>query len=294
MPFRRAQDSWRTRLSACFRHGLPALLLLCLATPLPAGPPAASPGGTVRLALVNVPDELLRPMLPDFEKETGLRAEIVYTGSDPYGFAREGKADLVISHFGHAGVEPFVTEGLGLWPRAVFSNQMALIGPPADPAGIRGMSDAARALRRIADTGSPFLANHQAGARYLEEILWLAAGVKEKGSWYLDTGARGGRAVNEAAEKGAYLLWGLPPFLRFRRENPVDLVPLVTADPVFQRMMVSVVVSPEKIAGVNADGAKAFQDFLVAPATQARVRAFRYPDFEGQAWWPAGRENSRE
>src|SRR5690606_3392998 len=126
MPFRRAQDSWRTRLSACFRHGLPALLLLCLATPLPAGPPAASPCGTVRLALVNVPDELLRPMLPDFEKETGLRAEIVYTGSDPYGFAREGKADLVISHFGHAGVEPFVTEGLGLWPRAVFSNQMAL------------------------------------------------------------------------------------------------------------------------------------------------------------------------
>jgi len=32
---------------------------------------------TVRLALVNVPDEVLRPMLPDFEKQTGVHAEIV-------------------------------------------------------------------------------------------------------------------------------------------------------------------------------------------------------------------------
>ena len=33
-----------------------------------------------------------------------------------------------------------------------------------------------------------------------------------------------------------------------------------------------------------ADGAKAFQSFLIAPVTQARVRTFRYPDFDQQAW----------
>jgi ABC-type tungstate transport system permease subunit len=52
------------------------------------------------------------------------------------------------------------------------------------------------------------------------------------------------------------------------------------------------VVNPKKVRGVNADGAEAFQDFLIAPATQARIRAFRYPDFDQQAWWPAGRHNS--
>ena len=69
----------------------------------------------VRLALVNVPNDLLDPLLPDFEKQTGLQAEIVYTGNDPFGVARAGKADLVISHYGHEGVQPFVTAGSGLW-----------------------------------------------------------------------------------------------------------------------------------------------------------------------------------
>lgn len=64
------------------------------------------------------------------------------------------------------------------------------------------------------------------------------------------------------------------------------------ADSLFQRIMVSIVVNSEKIHGVNADAAKAFEAFLLAPATQARVRAFRFPDFNQQAWWPAGRHNN--
>ena len=59
-------------------------------------PPAFGQSAIVRLALVNVPDELLRPLLPDFQKQTGIRADIVYTGNDPFAVAREGKADLVI------------------------------------------------------------------------------------------------------------------------------------------------------------------------------------------------------
>jgi ABC-type tungstate transport system permease subunit len=78
-----------------------------------AGVSAFSQKGTVRLALVNVPDELLKPLLPEFQKQTGLRAEIVYTGSDPFGIAREGKADLVLSHYGREGAEPFLNAGYG-------------------------------------------------------------------------------------------------------------------------------------------------------------------------------------
>ncbi len=247
--------------------------------------------GTVRLAMVVVPDDLLRPLLPDFQRETGLRADIVYTGEDPYAVAREGKADLVISHYGHEGVKPFVTEGLGLWPHPVFANQMVLLGPPGDPAHVRRLSDAAEAFRRIAASKSSFLSNNGSGARYLEEILWKSANVLQKGSWYLDLKSEGSQAARDAARKGAYVLWGLPPFLRLKHQKPIDLEPLVVQDPIFQRIMVAVVVNPNKVPGVNADGAKAFQEFLIAPATQARIRAFRYPDFDQQAWWPAGRHN---
>jgi ABC-type tungstate transport system permease subunit len=56
--------------------------------------------------------------------------------------------------------------------------------------------------------------------------------------------------------------------------------------------MVSIVVNPEKVRGANADAAKAFESYLLAPPTQARIRAFRYPDLDQQAWWPAGRNNN--
>jgi tungstate transport system substrate-binding protein len=256
-------------------------------------PPAVtSQSQSVRLAMVNVPDDVIRPMLPTFEKQTGRRGEIVYTGNDPFTIAREGKADLVISHYGHEGVESFVTQGFGLWPHPVFANQMALIGPTSDPAHVRGLTDAAEALRRIAATKSTFLVNDSEGAKYLEDILWTTAGVREKGAWYFNSNVQGPQAAREAAQKGAYLIWGVPPFLRLKRQAPMDLEPLVTADPMFQRIMVAIVVNPAKVSGGNADGARAFQDFLLAPPTQAAVRAFRYPDLDQQVWWPAGRHNN--
>jgi ABC-type tungstate transport system permease subunit len=67
---------------------------------------------------------------------------------------------------------------------------------------------------------------------------------------------------------------------------------LVTDDPLLQRLMVTVVVRPEKISGVNAEGAKALERFLITPETQARVRAFRSAGFDGPVWWPGGRNNS--
>lgn len=274
------------------RFRLLIFLFLLVCVPLFAQLPASSRSGPIRLALVNVPDELLRPLLPDFQKQTGLRAEIVYAGNDPYSVAREGKADLVISHYGHEGVEPFVTEGFGLWPRPVFANQMVLLGPPSDPARVTGLTNAAEAFRRIAESKSPFVVNNGAGAKYLEEILWTSSGIHEKGSWYLDLKSEGKKAAQDAALKSAYVLWGLPPFLRLKRQGPINLTPLVIGDPILQRIMVSVIVNPKKVPGVNADGAAAFQGFLIAPATQARIRAFRYPDFDQQAWWPAGRHNA--
>jgi ABC-type tungstate transport system permease subunit len=82
-----------------------------------------------------------------------------------------------------------------------------------------------------------------------------------------------------------------PPYLRLKRQEPIALEPLVVQDPIFQRMMVAMVVNPQKVSGVNDKGAAAFQAFLISPAVQARIRAFRYSDFDQQAWWPAGRHN---
>lgn len=251
----------------------------------------------VRIALVNIPDDIVRPLLPEFLARSGTRAEIVYTGNDPFEPARAGQADLVIAHYGHPGVQPFVSEGRGAWPHAVFANQLALLGPPDDPAHVRGMTDAAAALAKIAAAQARFVVNRSGGTRYLEEVLWSSAAVTPGGDWYLDPGQQGPAAVEAASRLGAYVLWGVPPFLRQRQALNLKLEPLVTGDPLFSRIMVSIVVNPRTLpdgqqAGAHAAGAQAFEKFLVSPQTQAAIRAFRYPGLPVQVWWPAGRHNS--
>jgi len=270
-----------------------ALCLVLTAEQAPSRPAAQL--STVRLALVNVPDDVLRPLLPMFREQQGHSAVIAYTGNDPFAEGRAGRADLVIAHFGHAGVEPFITAGLGLWPKAVFANQMALIGPSSDPAGVRGVRSLSEAFRRITATKSRYVANASAGATYLEQIA--AASMSSGRPASIESGGlENAAAVRFASERGAYVIWGVPPFLRWKRQQTIeqatDLEPLVIDDPTLQRIMVAIVVNPAAVKGVNSAAATAFQSFLLSPAIQARIAAFRYPDFDHQVWWPAGRHNS--
>ena len=143
-------------MSVTFRCvGWLALLMASVATTA-----RAESAKLVRLAVVNTPQYsgLLDYLLPDFEAESGLTVE-VYSGNDVHQRARAGKADLVISHYGRPEVESFVLEGYGSWPKIVFANQTALIGPKSDPAEVRGLSSASAALRRIAKARAPFIAN---------------------------------------------------------------------------------------------------------------------------------------
>jgi tungstate transport system substrate-binding protein len=269
------------------------LALICCAEAIPAEPKAV-----IRVAAVITPESsgLLPKLLKDFEKQTGHKV-VVDSRQDVFGLARDGKADLVIAHYGHGGTEEFCTEGLGLWPRPVFANQAALIGPSSDPGQIAGSRDAAEAFRRIARTKATFVVNNSATEKYLAELLWQSADKPERAEWYRDKGLRNQAATKDAIEAAVkekgYTLWGLVPFLKYKEEHPdCGMKAWVTDDPMFQRLMVTVVVQPEKIKGVNVEGAKALERFLIAPETQARIRGFRMPGFDGQVWWPAGRNNS--
>lgn len=259
-----------------------------------AGPVSGRPANAslVRVASVKtaVEGNLLPALIADFEKASAYRVELA-PAEAVYTSARQGNADLVVSHYGHREAEDFVLDGLGEWPRTIFSNQMALVGPPADPAAVRGLEDAGEAFRRIAATRSKFVCNDLDGVRYLTEILWNAAGRPDRTGWFLDEGRRKDGAIERASDIGAYSLWGLTPFLRMSAGVPLELAPLVVADPLLQRLLVSVVVKPAKVAGANADGARALQAYLLSPATQARIREIRYPGDLRVCWVPAGRNN---
>ena len=168
------------------------------------------------LRIISVPTAIDGGLLPllieSFRAETGLSV-LLTSSDDPYTPARMGKYDLVISHFGHRDLEKFIMKGFGRWPRTVFSNQLALFGPPSDPAKIRGQPDLLQAFKQIAKARAPYVINNTHGIRYLSEILWRAAGRPAKGTWYIEKDVSKGDALAFAAERGGYVIWGLTPFL---------------------------------------------------------------------------------
>ena len=257
--------------------------------------PVAVNSAVVRIGSVSTAVEggLLSGLVTSFNSQNGAHA-VLTLDDDPYAPEKVGKYDLIISHFGHRDAEEFIfSKRLGLWPRTVFSNQICLIGPTSDPAKVRGMTDLVQAFRKIAATKSPYVLNKIKGVSYLTEILWEAAGRPAKGSWFIDSpGASKQDAIALAMERKAYVFWGLTPFLREKKIVHGALTPLVTADPLLQRIMVSVVVDPERVPGVNMAGASRFQEYLLAPSTQAKILTTHYAGHKQAIWAPAGRNNA--
>jgi tungstate transport system substrate-binding protein len=283
-------------LSACSKPNVdptPASTSPPSASPSPPPPPPPADAALVRVASVPtaVEGNLLPELVARFEEESGIKVDL-RASQDVYELARGGSVDLAISHYGHKHAEAFVMEGLGEWPRTLFSNQMALLGPKSDPAKVRGLGDVGEAFRLIAQMKAPFVLNDIDGVRYLTEILWHAAGRPDRAGWLMDERQhRKEDAIHVAAKRGAYVFWGLTPFLRFRNDASIDLEPLVLGDPLLQRMLVSIIVKPSKAPGVNVAGAEKLQTFLLSPATQARIRSVRYPGQAHVSWVAGGRHN---
>lgn len=89
----------------------------------------------------------------EFEKETGIRARHVGAGTGAaLKIAEKGNVDLVMVH-AKSLEEKFVKDGFGTDRIDLMFNDFVIVGPPADPAGIRGMKQATEALKKIAQTG---------------------------------------------------------------------------------------------------------------------------------------------
>ena len=238
----------------------------------------AHAGEILRLAVVNTPkfSGLMDDLIADF-KATGGGEVSVYGGNDVFEKARAGEADLVIAHWGKSEVERFVLDGFGSWPRMVFSNQMAIVGPASDPAGIRGLKSAAEAFKKIAAAKAPFAVNALPGITYASDVLWLMAGSPAKGDWLLDPGVAKGQAMKFAEEKGAYTIWGALPFLRFKEKNASTMELMVTADPLLQRVMAAIVVQIRQSFGREPEGRGGVRCLSDQPARAGAHRSLPVP-----------------
>ena len=219
---------------------------------------------------------LFADLLPRFTARTGIRVHVVAvgTGAAPR-LGQRGEADVVLIH-DRAAEDRFVAAGHGIDRRDVMYNDFLIVGPSADPAGIRGGRNAVAALTAIAGARAPFASRgDDSGTHKAERRLWLAAGINPdigSGDWYLELGAGMGATLNMAAARGAHTLVDRGTWLSFA--NRRDLVALVEGDARLFNPYGVILVNPARHPHVDEPAARAFIDWLTGAEGQAAIAAF--------------------
>ncbi len=116
---------------------------------------------------------LLAYLLPDFERDYNVQVDVIAVGSgQALKLGEDGNADVLMVH-ARALEDAFMQAGHGVRREDVMYNDFVILGPPDDPAGIRGMTNAAEAFQRIAQAQAPFVSRgDESGTHTKEKAVW--------------------------------------------------------------------------------------------------------------------------
>jgi tungstate transport system substrate-binding protein len=200
---------------------------------------------------------------------------------------KRGGFDLVLVH-ARALEDKFVADGFGVDRRDVMYNDFVVLGPPADPAGIRGEKRATAALEKIARAQILFVTRgDNSGTHVKEKELWEKAGIKPAGPWYVtfERGAEGNAPTTRYAEqRQAYVLMDRATYLILKKE--ITLQALVEKDPDLLNYIAVIRMNPAKFPRTNAAGAKAFLDWLVSEEAQRLIESFEKGRYGESLFFP--------
>lgn len=273
-----------------FRFAIQLLLAVCILTSCGQKPKARANSHVVRCAVIGgMTMTGLWPRIAEiFEKDTGYVAEVVATGPRPDldKAMREGKVDLLTMHSGDITTD-LVADGFGANMRPWTRNELCIVGPPEDPARVRGMTNGAAALRKIAEAKAPFVDFQGIGSRELAHNMWRLAGVEPKGNWVIrDDTVSKWNILQFARSKRAYVVVGYIP-ARFQKMNAEGMEILVKDDPIMRRPFIVMEANPRRVPNSNVAGARALSDFLVSSRVQTFLIEFgRQTNGPGPLFFP--------
>ncbi len=242
----------------------------------PAGKSSARPAADVlRLATTTSTRDsgLLDELLPAFQDLQGCRVDVIAVGTGAaLKLAQLGDVDVVVVH-ARAAEQAFMKAGYGIRHEEFMYNSFVLLGPPNDPAGIRGVP-AVAALQKIVAENQCFVSRgDDSGTHKREQSLWKAAALQPRWERYVESGQGMGPTLIMADEMQGYLLADQGTYLKFR--NKIGQVPLVPAENILRNPYAAIVVNPERHDWIDAELANAFVDFLISAEAQHRIGSYQ-------------------
>ena len=219
---------------------------------------------------------LYEHILPIFTKTTGIEVRVVAVGTgQAIKNARNGDGDVLLVH-AKSAEEKFVADGFGVERFDLMYNDFVIVGPPGDPAGIAGLSDATAALKRIAGAKAVFASRgDDSGTHKKERQLWKAAGIdpaRDSGKWYRETGSGMGATLNAGVGMDSYVMTDRATWIKFGNKGRHKI--LVEGDDRLFNQYGVILVSPKRHPRVKAKLGQTFIDWLLSEEGQAAIAGY--------------------
>ncbi len=222
---------------------------------------------------------LLDYLIPHFTRETGIEVKWIATGTGKaLKLGENCDADVLLVHAPPAE-KKFVSDGYGYMRRKIMYNDFIVIGPPSDPARIKGKT-VSIALHDIHRQHALFISRGDNSGTHKKELeLWQVAGtpVPDKSDWYLQTGQGMLATIRIAGERNGYTLTDRGTYIKYRAQahNHPALDIMVEKDPVLINQYSIIPVHPDHCPNVKFEKAKLLSDWLAGNTAQNLIGNFK-------------------
>jgi tungstate transport system substrate-binding protein len=240
-----------------------------------AAKPAAN--RTLKLATTTSTENsgLLAYLLPAFEQEYGVEVKVIAVGTgQALKLGENGDADLIMVHAPEAE-QKFVDAGFGVNRRPFMKNDFVIVGPPSDPAGLKGAKDLDGALRLLKESPQAVFISRgdDSGTHKKELTLWKRVGGPPPPDRYLEIGQSMEAALRMAHERKAYTLADRGTYLVLQKT--LDLAIVFEKDPALDNPYAVIAVNPARWPQTNYLDAMLLIAWLTSPRGQAKIESFK-------------------
>ncbi len=261
----------------CKKMCVVACVLVCL---IGLSGNAAAADDVLRMATTTSTDNtgLLDYLAPVFKADTGIELQWVSVGTGKaLALGKNCDVDVLLVHAPAAEMK-LVQDGSAIDRTELMYNDFVFIGPPSDPAGVKGAS-VKDALGVIASKKAAFASRGDNSGTHKKELqLWKHAqlAVPDKETWYIQTGQGMLNTINIAAERDAYTMTDRGTYIKYESnwKGKAPLVILVEKDASLRNQYSALAVNPQKCSNVKYDLAKKFITWMASDKTQKLIGDF--------------------
>lgn len=222
---------------------------------------------------------LLDYLAPEFTKDTGIELKWTSVGTGKaLKLGMNCDVDVLLVH-APAAEKTYIEDGYAESRKEIMYNDFVIVGPKADPAGVKGMA-VEKALSAIRDAGKLFVSRgDNSGTNKKEILLWKAAGgpVPEKEAWYVQTGQGMLSTLNIAAERSGYTMTDRGTYIKYSHQNggnpPLDVI--VEGGAILKNQYSVLILNSSNCPKARKDLAQGFSHWMSGERAQKLIAEFR-------------------